>query len=404
MSNDELLTDDYVAGLLAQDAKDCSLKYSAMGMEAFRDNKKSSSMLKPNTRFLRHIIKDTDTHNKALLAKEAAESKARLKDLEYAEGLKRRKSNPNSRDIRTRQLGAIQAILGGKKRPRGDDEDRDTPRPRTADDGKDGHGSRGSRRGSDLFKRGGDKRHHGRLSERDYDQKDTASDQDKQKKSRRRRYAASDDDDDDDDDDDGDKDRRRRSRRDRSRSPRWYRSSRSPDERRRKHRHRSRGQFRTRRASPDREPKPTSSREKEDSDPLEDFIGPPPPPNYRGRGMIGGAAALDRRFSESYDPKLDVRMEDEGDPWDDAVESFRDRQKMLLNQDQRMKDAGFTVEQIQRAKGSDEKKELDVVWSKAGEKREWDEGKGIAGESDDDDDGDGEISLAKQPTLFPAEL
>lgn len=40
MSNDELLTDDYVAGLLAQDAKDCSLKYSAMGMEAFRDNKK----------------------------------------------------------------------------------------------------------------------------------------------------------------------------------------------------------------------------------------------------------------------------------------------------------------------------------------------------------------------------
>lgn len=40
MSNDELLTDDYVAGLLAQDANDCSLKYSAMGMEAFRDNKK----------------------------------------------------------------------------------------------------------------------------------------------------------------------------------------------------------------------------------------------------------------------------------------------------------------------------------------------------------------------------
>ncbi|GAB0138508.1 hypothetical protein EsDP_00006743 [Epichloe bromicola] len=399
MSNDELLTDDYVAGLLAQDAKDCSLKYSAMGMEALRDKKKPSSMLKPNTRFLRHIIKDTDTHNKALLAKEAAESKARLKDLEYAEGLKRRRSSPNSRDIITRQLGAIQAILGGKKRPRGD-EDRETPRPRTADDGKDGHGSRGSKRGSDLFGRGGDKRHHGRLSERDYDQKDTVSERDKQKKSRRRRYAASSSSSDDDDD----KDRRRRSRRDRSRSPRWHRSSRSPDERRRKHRHRSRGQFQTRRASFDREPKPTLSREKEDSDPLEDFIGPPPPPKYRGRGMIGGAAALDRRFSESYDPKLDVRMEDEGDPWDDAVESFRDRQKMLLNQDQRLKDAGFTAEQIQRAKGSDEKKELDVVWSKAGEKREWDEGKGIAVESGDDGDGDDKISLAKRPTLFSEEL
>jgi hypothetical protein len=41
MPNDDILTDDYVAGLLAKDAKDCSLKYSAMGMEAFRsDNKK----------------------------------------------------------------------------------------------------------------------------------------------------------------------------------------------------------------------------------------------------------------------------------------------------------------------------------------------------------------------------
>ena len=40
MANDELLTDDYVAGLLAQEAKDCSLKYSALGMEAFHTDKK----------------------------------------------------------------------------------------------------------------------------------------------------------------------------------------------------------------------------------------------------------------------------------------------------------------------------------------------------------------------------
>ncbi len=40
MSNNELLTDEYVADLLAKDAKDCSLKYSAMGMEAFRSDKK----------------------------------------------------------------------------------------------------------------------------------------------------------------------------------------------------------------------------------------------------------------------------------------------------------------------------------------------------------------------------
>lgn len=40
MANDEILTDDYVAGLLAKEASDCSLKFSAMGMEAFNTKNK----------------------------------------------------------------------------------------------------------------------------------------------------------------------------------------------------------------------------------------------------------------------------------------------------------------------------------------------------------------------------
>lgn len=40
MPNDELLTDDYVADLLAKDARDCSLKYSTMGMEAYTSSRK----------------------------------------------------------------------------------------------------------------------------------------------------------------------------------------------------------------------------------------------------------------------------------------------------------------------------------------------------------------------------
>lgn len=40
MGNDDLLTDDYVADLLAKEASDCSIKYSALGMEAFRSDKK----------------------------------------------------------------------------------------------------------------------------------------------------------------------------------------------------------------------------------------------------------------------------------------------------------------------------------------------------------------------------
>lgn len=43
MGNDNLLTDDYVADLLAQEAKDCSLKYSTMGMEAYTSSSSSSS-------------------------------------------------------------------------------------------------------------------------------------------------------------------------------------------------------------------------------------------------------------------------------------------------------------------------------------------------------------------------
>jgi hypothetical protein len=35
MANDEILTDEYVAKLLAKDAKESSIKYSALGIEGF---------------------------------------------------------------------------------------------------------------------------------------------------------------------------------------------------------------------------------------------------------------------------------------------------------------------------------------------------------------------------------
>lgn len=43
MGNDDLITDEYVAEMLAQEAKDCSLKYSTMGMEAYTSSSSSSS-------------------------------------------------------------------------------------------------------------------------------------------------------------------------------------------------------------------------------------------------------------------------------------------------------------------------------------------------------------------------
>lgn len=40
MTNQDMLTDDYVAELMAKEANDCSLKYSSIGLEAFNIKKK----------------------------------------------------------------------------------------------------------------------------------------------------------------------------------------------------------------------------------------------------------------------------------------------------------------------------------------------------------------------------
>lgn len=39
MANDTMLTDDYVAEMMTKEANDASIKYSSMGLEAFRSAK-----------------------------------------------------------------------------------------------------------------------------------------------------------------------------------------------------------------------------------------------------------------------------------------------------------------------------------------------------------------------------
>ncbi|TVY60912.1 hypothetical protein Focb16_v013585 [Fusarium oxysporum f. sp. cubense] len=370
--NDEILTDDYVADLLAQEASDCSLKYSAMGMEAYRTNKKPANMMKPNTRFLRHIIKDTDNHNKALLAKEAAESKARLKDLERTEEIKRRKTNPSVHDIRRRQMGDIHAILGGKKRPRNEDEAGPSSRRNSQRTDKDRKQEREhDQKSDDLFTdKRSERRRQGRLSRDDRrgktDDESRRSDRSRRDHRRRDRSRSR-----DRASEEEGHHRRSHKRRDRSRSPSSRQRSRSPRESRSWHRHRS--------PLEKNEDRKRKEEEEEGSDAMEDLMGPAPPPKYRGRGTVGGSSGIDRRFSDTYDPKTDIQMDEDevGNDWDDAVEAFRDRQKLRQNQEQRLKDAGFADEQIQRASGADEKSAESVQWSKAGEKRAWDVGKVI---------------------------
>lgn len=122
--------------------------------------------------------------------------------------------------------------------------------------------------------------------------------------------------------------------------------------------------------------------EGDESDPLEELIGPAPPSEplvrTRGRGAIRGAAAMDGRFSEDYDPTSDVQPEEPAatEDWDEAVEAFRDRQKWKQQGADRLRAAGFTEEQVKQWEKGGEKDIDDVRWSKAGEKREWDRGKG----------------------------
>lgn len=124
-------------------------------------------------------------------------------------------------------------------------------------------------------------------------------------------------------------------------------------------------------------------------------MGPRPAPKPRGRGALTGPSGIDRRFSDSYDPRTDVQMDEDADedtgnsmgqPWDDAVEAFRDRQKLKQNQEARLRSAGFAeshIQQIQSTSQGAEKSEADVQWAKAGEKREWDKGKESSGEEED---------------------
>ncbi|OHE99376.1 pre-mRNA-splicing factor 38B [Colletotrichum orchidophilum] len=381
MSNHDIITDDYVADLLAKEA--------IMGPA----DKKPANMPKPNTRFLRHIIKDTNTHNQNLLAKEAAESRARLKDLEHAEEKERRR-RAGPQDIRKRQMGDIMSILGDCK-----DRGRSS-RSRRSDEKSQKKESSPPRR----------KHHKKRRSESP------------ERESARRHHRSR------KDESESEREDRRRHRSDRRRS-------RSPDEKHRRHRHRSpigdretmsksrrsdRGRIRdeegrdlmskshrTRKDRSRERPqsefsiKGSSRRRRDegkaqdrklattasDSDPLDEFIGPEPPQpvRSRGRGTASGTSGIDKRFEADYNPKTDVEMADNdkhpGENWDDAVEAFRDRQKWRQNQEQRMRAAGYSDEMIKKwtegGTAGEQKDERDVRWAKAGEKREWDRGKEV---------------------------
>ncbi|KAK0609339.1 hypothetical protein B0T17DRAFT_621680 [Bombardia bombarda] len=394
MANDTILTDDYVAVHLAKDANNASIKYSSMGLEAFRPTKPSIKA-KPDTRFLGRIIKQTTNHNAALSAKEAAEAQARLEQLTEAGG-KRRNLEPNPVDIRRRQLGAISSILlGGKRKPQATEKGDDggsTSRTATAPEDSKGKRplSNDHRRSKESLRPEDDEvknqtreRRHARKDQRLRER--SRSPQASLRKHRHRSPLGGGN---DDDDDDNGRQHTRRSRHQSERSGK-ERASRSGGDliaTRRSHCSApSRGLVSDPSSSRTKHGRrPTPAAEEEDSDCLEDFIGPAPPSRPpavwpRGRGVAHGMEIMHSRSSDACDPKSDMQLDpEETDDLDEAVETHFDRQKWKQQGAHRLRAAGFTDEQVKRwekTKPDGEPDLDDVQWSKAGERREWDWGK-----------------------------
>ncbi|KAI7505004.1 hypothetical protein KC347_g8152 [Hortaea werneckii] len=325
----EVLDDDFVASILARDA---SLSASQGYSQVSGSKPRGKDALRPNTRFLRNLVRDADTHNSALKAKEEEEAKRKERER------KRRWQDENVADGREKRRkegdrpGRWASALGGL--------DRQDNRQRFR---------REDRREGD--ERGVSRRSHSHRADED------------EKRRHGHRYS---------------EDRRR------SRSPRSHH----------RHHHRRDRQSRSPRRSP--RPDHHSKRRKRhsiasDSDPLDEVIGPEPPSAVipRGRGAATRSSTIDQRFRPDYDPRADIHNppSPEGghevlrDDWDLALEALRDRAKWKAQGGDRLKAAGFTDEEVDRWKdGGREKDERDVRWRKSGEGREWDRGKTIEGE------------------------
>ena len=131
------------------------------------------------------------------------------------------------------------------------------------------------------------------------------------------------------------------------------------------------------------------------------------PIRSRGRGAYKpNTSTIDAHFAKDYDPTRDVHLEDddmhsgskstrrpvpglmtEDDDWELALEALRDRARWKQKGEERLRQAGFNEDTVERWKnntaftgaragaGDADGQVEDVKWSKRGEGREWDRGK-----------------------------
>ncbi|PGH30324.1 hypothetical protein GX50_06918 [[Emmonsia] crescens] len=354
--------DEYVAQLLAKDARDSSLRYSTVGMNAFIPLKRPSERApKPNTRFLKNILRETDSHNASLKRKEEEEARERVRTLRHAHGhSSRSKPERSLYDVRAAKRRRVEASSDQKyerggdfKRQKGGEEDsrhtsrdqereRERRRPeRGYDDSSDDEEQSGRHKSSRSKhdKKEDDRSHRSSHSRRHaehtlFSERYKSSDDDRERRSRRRKrhhsHSRS-----------PSRTRRHSSERFNRRKGRLKDIGESHDEHHHPHKHRTSTASREKRAATNEEkspphrqtstlhgppePQPQSQNldsidpSGSDSDPLESLIGPLPPSatndtpplRSRGRGAYKNKSNIDAHFASGYDPALDLHPDDD---------------------------------------------------------------------------------------------
>lgn len=356
----DLNDDASIARLLAADARASSSRYASHGLSALLPQRATGSAPKPNTRFLKALVRDADSHNAALRRKEDRERVTRL-----------RNGGQRSTD---RSESLAQPTDNGRERKR-----------RRIDEGRDNH-TESSHRLSDPKPRrrrrsGSDSRVRSR------------SRSPSRKDGRRRRHR------------DRHTDDSPRSRHDRDSSVEKLRESSHRKHRRRRSRSDERATASSEEPRSLKADEKRTKRRQSSSDPLEDIVGPLPakdlntsaPIRVRGRGAhkLTSTSNIDAHFSSTYDPSLDVQPEieapDEKEDWDMALEALRDRQAWKKKHADRMRAAGFGDDEIEKWEASGREKDArDVRWRGKGQTREWDVGKDQ--QSSDGEDREGRLT------------
>ncbi|KAJ4286989.1 hypothetical protein N0V90_012870 [Kalmusia sp. IMI 367209] len=368
MDADKLFDDDYVARLLKKDAIDASKKYDMVGLDAFTKKRLRPEAPKPDTSFLRHIIRQTDRHNAALRAKETKDSRARLREMDTGPGHESahdRTSRHRNSDagrltpplvIVSGQGVTAGAVMRNATADAGSNQGIKKMREPRGQGGKHqgiGIGTEGSGRGNMLTVR----RQIGHRESRcahTVDAAPNAMDTVVKKKNAHGAKSIL------VGDTEGGDPRQGRSLAHALRRP-FGADITNPQS------------AMIGLALPDERLEAPMLQATHES--RRDTLAPPMTTPIRSR-QLNTEVDMDARFASSYDPTMDVQVDsDNADEWGDALEAFRDRQRWKQQGAERLKAAGFSDEQVKKWEQGDEKTEEDVRWAARGQAREWDRGK-----------------------------